>query len=118
MNKFADVSYDERMTNGIRYIPEYTNAALSCEIVDSKDLDNQVLYIANVVEAKILSKGKSCSYACYHAHIKPKKNPAPEQKEGWSCTVCGYFQEGSELPEDYSCTLCSHGKDAFEPAEQ
>jgi len=114
VDKFADVAYNDRMANGIRYVPEYTNAVLSCEVIDVKDVETQVLYIANVVEAKVLSNAKSCTYAYYHAHIKPKKNPAPEQKEGYVCKVCGYFHEGSELPDDFSCPLCHHGKDDFE----
>ena len=114
VDKFADVAYTERMSNGIRYIPEYTNAVLSCEVIDVKDVETQVLYIANVVEAKVLSSAPSCTYAYYHAHIKPKKNPAPERGEGYVCKVCGYFHEGSELPDDFVCPLCKHGKDDFE----
>jgi flavin reductase (DIM6/NTAB) family NADH-FMN oxidoreductase RutF len=114
VDKFAGVSYDDRTLNGIRYIPQFTNAVLSCEVIDVRDLDTQTLYIANVVEAKVLSNGKSCTYAYYHAHIKPKKNPAPEQKEGYLCRVCGYFHEGSELPEDFTCPLCKHGPEEFE----
>ena len=114
VDKFADCTEDARMLNGIRYIPKYTNAVLSCEVIEEFDLDTQTLYIANVVEAKVLSKGKSCTYAYYHAHIKPKKNPAPDQKEGYICKVCGYFHEGSELPEDFVCPLCKHGPEEFE----
>ena len=114
VDKFADLPYDDRMANGIRYIPEYTNAVLSCEIIDVKDLETQVLYIANVVEAKVLSKAPSCTYGYYHAHIKPKKNPAPEEKECWVCKVCGYVYEGADMPDDFTCPLCKHGKADFE----
>ncbi len=114
VDKFADVPYEDRMANGIRYIPTYTNAVLSCEVIDVKDLETQVLYIANVVEAKVLSKAPSCTYGYYHAHIKPKKNPAPEQKECWVCKVCGYVYEGAEMPDDFTCPLCKHGKEDFE----
>lgn len=114
VDKFADVSYSDRTANGIRYIPVYTNAVLSCEVTDVKDMDTQVLFIADVVEAKVLSSAPSCTYGYYHAHIKPKKNPAPEQKEGYVCKVCGYFHEGTEMPDDYTCPLCKHGKDDFE----
>jgi flavin reductase (DIM6/NTAB) family NADH-FMN oxidoreductase RutF len=114
VDKFADLPWDVRMSNGIRYIPEYTNAVLSCEVIDVKDVATQVLYIANVVEAKVLSNAPSCTYGYYHAHIKPKKNPAPEQKECWVCKVCGYVYEGAELPDDFVCPLCKHGKDEFE----
>jgi len=114
VDKFAGVSYDERTSNGIRYIPQYTNAVLSCEVIDCRDLDTQMLYIANVVEAKVLSSAPSCTYGYYHAHIKPKKNPAPEQKECWVCRVCGYVYEGAELPDDFICPLCKHGREEFE----
>ena len=114
VDKFADVGYDVRTANGIRYVPTYTNAVLSCEVIDVKDLETQTLYIANVVEAKVLSDAPSCTYAYYHAHIKPKKNPAPEQKECWVCKVCGYVHEGPEMPDDFTCPLCKHGKEEFE----
>ena len=114
VDKFADLPYEDRMANGIRYIPTYTNAVLSCEVIDVKDLETQVLYIANVVEAKVLSKAPSCTYGYYHAHIKPKKNPAPEQKECWVCKVCGYVYEGADMPDDFTCPLCKHGKEDFE----
>ena len=114
VDKFADVNYDVRMANGIRYIPEYTNAVLSCEVIDTVDVDTQIVFVANVVEAKVLSSAPSCTYAYYHAHIKPKKNPAPERGEGWVCKVCGYFHEGADMPDDYVCPLCKHGKDDFD----
>ena len=114
VDKFADAAWTERTANGIRYIPEYTNAVLSCEVISMEDLDTSVLFTANVVEAKVLSKAPSCTYAYYHAHIKPKKNPAPEQKESWVCRVCGYVYEGADLPDDFVCPLCKHGKEDFE----
>lgn len=113
VDKFADCEHNERTANGVRYIPQYTNAVLSCEVIDVKDVETQMLFIANVVEAKVLSEEKSCTYAYYHAHIKPKKNPAPEQKAGYVCKVCGYFHEG-ELPEGFTCPLCHHGPEDFE----
>ena len=74
--------------------------------------DNQI--VANVVEASVLSNAPSATYSYYHAHIKPKKNPAPEQKECWVCKVCGYVYEGAEMPDDFTCPLCKHGKEDFE----
>ena len=114
VDKFADVSWNERTANGIRYLPEYCNAVLSCEVVETFDLETSMLFVANVVEAKLLSSAPSATYSYYHAHIKPKKNPAPEQKECWICKVCGYVYEGAELPDDFVCPLCKHGKEDFE----
>ncbi len=114
VDKFADVSWNERTANGVRYLPEYTNAVLSCEVIEAIDLGASMLFTANVVEAKVLSNAPSATYSYYHAHIKPKKNPAPEQKECWVCKVCGYVYEGAELPDDFVCPLCKHGKEDFE----
>ena len=113
-DKFAGLESEERTANGVRYLPQYANAVLSCRVTEVKDLGPSVLFIADVVEAKVLSKAPSCTYDYYHAHIKPKKNPAPEQKECWVCKVCGYVYEGAELPDDFVCPLCKHGKDDFE----
>ncbi len=114
VDKFAALETEERTANGLRYVSEHANAVLSCEITEIKDLGASVLFIADVTEAKLLSKEPSCTYDYYHAHIKPKKNPAPEQKECWVCKVCGYVYEGAELPDDFVCPLCKHGKDDFE----
>ncbi len=113
-DKFAALETEARTANGLRYLPEHANAVLSCEVTEVRDLGASVLFIADVVEAKVLSKEPSCTYDFYHAHIKPKKNPAPEQKECWVCKVCGYVYEGAELPDDFVCPLCKHGKDDFE----
>ena len=113
-DKFAGVPYQDRMANGIRYIPVFTNAAFSCEVIETFDLGVSTLFIANVTEAKVLSSDPSATYAYYHAHIKPKKQPVQEQKEGWVCKICGHFYEGKDLPDDYVCPLCKHGKDDFE----
>ena len=114
VDKFADFNDTGLTANGIAYVTKHTNAVLSCEVVEVVDVETQVLYVANVVEAKVLSDERSCTYSYYHAHIKPKKNPAPEQGEGYVCKVCGYFHEGSELPDDFVCPLCKHGKEDFE----
>ena len=83
-------------------------------VIEVMELGPSTLFVANVVEAKVLSSAPSATYSYYHAHIKPKKNPAPEQKECWVCKVCGYVYEGAELPDDFICPLCKHGKDDFE----
>ena len=114
VDKFADWPDDLRTVNGVRYIGKHTNAVLSARVIDSRDCGTQMLYIAEVVEAHVLSDKPSCTYSYYHAHIKPKKSPAPPAVEGWICKVCGYFHEGAELPADFVCPLCKHGPEDFE----
>ena len=114
VDKFADWPDDLRTVNGVRYIGKHTNAVLSARVIDSRDCGTQMLYIAEVVEAHVLSDKPSCTYSYYHAHIKPKKAPAPPAVEGWICKVCGSFHEGAELPADFVCPLCKHGPEDFE----
>ena len=113
-DKFAKAEYNTRSSNGVRYIPVYTNAYFSCEVLYKIDLGASTLFVGKVIEADKLSDQPSCSYGYYHAHIKPKKKAEPEQKEGWRCKVCGYFYEGKELPADFVCPLCKHGPEDFE----
>ncbi|MBR5048363.1 MAG: flavin reductase, partial [Erysipelotrichaceae bacterium] len=113
-DKFEGLEYDDRSANGVRYIPEYTNAIFSCEVIHSVDLGASTLFVGKVIEAVRLSDKPSCTYGYYHAHIKPKKKTEPEQKEGWRCKVCGYFYEGKDLPADFICPLCNHGAEEFE----
>ena len=114
VDKFADWPDELRTQNGVRYIGQHVNAVLSARVIDSRDCGTQMLYIAEVVEAHVLSDVPSCTYSYYHAHIKPKKQPAAPAVEGWVCKVCGYFHEGAELPADFVCPLCKHGPEDFE----
>lgn len=72
VDKFKDCTEDARMANGIRYIPKYTNAVFSAKVVSSQDLGSHVLFIGEVTESRVLGDAPSCTYAHYHAAIKPK----------------------------------------------
>ena len=115
-DKFADVGYQDRTANGLRYLPENANAVISGKVVESYDWGTHTLFVAEVTEAKVLSDDRSVTYQYYFDHIKPKPAPAVEgeKKTGWVCKICGYVYEGEELPEDYVCPLCKHGPEDFE----
>lgn len=117
VNKFAGVKYYDRSENGLRYIPENTNAFISAKVIDSIEYETHTLFIADVTEAQVLSDVPSVTYAYYFDHIKPKPKPQPAsaKKKGWVCKICGYVYEGEELPPDFICPLCKHGADDFEP---
>lgn len=113
-DKFEKVSYNERTANGLRYVPEYTNAVISGKVVSAADYGTHTLFVAEVTEAKVLSGDPSVTYQYYFDHIKPKPAPSAEKKTGWVCKICGYVYEGEELPADYVCPLCKHGPEDFE----
>ena len=110
-DKFAgsDEPFSE---NGLRYLPEVSNALISGKVEQVIDCGTHLLLIASVTQAENLSKEPSMTYSYYFANVKPK--PQPKEKHGWRCRICGYEYEGDELPPDYVCPLCKHGADDFE----
>lgn len=115
VDKFADCEVQARAQNGLMYLPKYTNAFFSAQVIEVKDYGTHTLFIADVTQAQVLSEEKSVTYAYYFEHIKPKPAPADEQKKGFVCKICGYVYEGEELPADFICPLCKHGAEDFEP---
>lgn len=102
--------------NGLYYLPEYANAVLSAKVVDAYDYGTHTLFVAEVTEAKTLSKDKSVTYEYYQSNIKPKPQPKKEETgEKWVCKVCGYVHEGP-LPDDFVCPWCKHPASDFERA--
>ena len=120
VNKFADCNSDTRTSNGIRYIPKYTNCVISGKVKDTYDYDTHSLFVADITESIVLSNEPSVTYQYYFDNIKPKPQPKPqepaqEKKKGFICKICGYVYEGDTLPDDYICPLCKHGAIDFEP---
>ena len=72
VDKFKDCAEDVRAANGIKYIPKYTNAFFSAKVVSSTDLGSHTLFVGEVTESQVLGNAPSCTYAYYHAAIKPK----------------------------------------------
>ena len=113
VDKFEGYPFTERAGNGLIYVTEHTNAFLSCTVKSGTDLGSHTQFIAELTEAKTLSKVPSVTYDYYHKNIKPA--PEPVKKKGFVCTVCGYVYEGDELPEDFVCPLCKHPASDFVP---
>jgi len=114
VDKFADCEVELRSENGLLYLPKFINALISGKVVNTVDCGTHTLFIAEVTEAKNLSKEPSATYSYYFAHIKPK--PAPKKAaKGYVCKICGYVHEGEELPPDFVCPICKHGASDFEP---
>lgn len=112
-DKFAEGGAEARTANGLRYVPEYSNAVISGRVVETHEYDTHTLFVAEVTEAAVLSNVPSVTYQYYFDHIKPQPQPTTE-KRGYVCKICGFVYEGEELPEDYICPLCKHGADDFE----
>lgn len=112
-DKFAEGGKEVRTVNGLRYVPEYSNAVISGKVINEVEFDTHTMFIAEVTEAAVLSSVPSVTYQYYFDHIKPQPQPTTE-KSGYVCKICGYIYEGDELPEDFICPLCKHGAEDFE----
>ena len=115
VNKFETYANAARANNGIYYITESTNAYIAGEISAKVDLGTHTLFVAKVMEEKVLSAAKSLTYEQYHENIKPKNSS--DVKHGWVCKICGYVYEGEEIPADFICPWCKHGVADFEKIE-
>ncbi len=115
VNKFANCEAEHRAVNGVLYIPKYTNAFLACKVNNSIDFKTHTMFIADVLDAQVLSDKPSVTYDYYQNHIKPKPQPQKPSngKRRWECKLCGYIYEGDFLPDDIECPLCKHGKEEF-----
>ena len=103
-----------RSANGLCFLTGGSACALISGVVEqSVEIDTHRLFVARVTELRVLSEDEPATYAFYHQTVKPA--PAPSEKKGWRCKVCGYLYEGEALPAGYVCPLCGHGATDFEP---
>jgi flavin reductase (DIM6/NTAB) family NADH-FMN oxidoreductase RutF len=114
-NKFENYTNAERAENGIYYINKYSNAYITGEVFSKMDLGTHTLFLADVINEKVLNETPSLTYENYHNNIKPKTNA--NTKIGWVCKVCGYVYEGENIPDDFICPWCKHGVSDFEKIE-
>ncbi len=116
-DKFADFTDTLKTANGTLAVTRGSNAYISGEVVDTDDLGSHTLFIARVIESKVLNEDNSATYAYYHANIKPKPQQVNKNGTVWRCKICGYEYAGEELPEDFICPLCKHPASDFEKIE-
>lgn len=112
VNKFEGMEVN-RTASGLAYIKDVSNAVLEGRVIGKHDYDTHTIFVAEVVEAKILNEEPSMTYQYYFDNVKPKPIGTEVKKRGYVCEICGYVYEGDELPKDFICPLCKHGVDAF-----
>ena len=111
-DKFTNFVDVKRSPNGIYYITKNTNAYFSAYVQQEIDLGTHIMFIAQLVEAEVLSEKPTVTYDFYQKNIKPA--PQKTEKKGWRCKICGYIYEGEVLPSDFICPICKHGAIDFE----
>lgn len=116
VDKFANLTTPVDC-HGVPYLGWSTCAVISGKVVSQQDLGSHTLFIAEVVDAKVLNDKAPLTYADYQSRVKPKPEKKKEDRKivGWRCKICNYVYEGSELPADFTCPLCGHDASDFEP---
>lgn len=112
IDKFANFYDTKRSNNGVLYITKDTNAYFSAWVKQEIDLGTHIMFIAQLVDAEVLSDKPTVTYDFYQKNIKPK--PQTTASKGWRCKICGYIYEGENLPSDFICPICKHGAVDFE----
>ena len=115
-DKFADCNYSYRTENGLLALNKFSNTTISAKVIDKKEFESNIMFIAEVENAEIISSVPSVTYEYYQKNIKPVERPK-DKKVGFVCKICGYIYEGWELPPDFICPLCKHGVEDFEPLQ-
>lgn len=105
--------------SGLVRLDKYSNAYIECNVKETLEAGDHVLFIVEAVESRILNNSTSLTYAYYFENIKPKSlpNPKQEKKIAWVCRICGYTYVGETLPKDFVCPLCKHPASDFDKVE-
>lgn len=108
VNKYEGLDF-EKDNHGTLYLTKNTAAMFECEVINKIDLNTHTLFIAKVLDCKVLSNEKIMTYEYYQTVKKgltPPKAPSyKEEAKGYVCPICGYVHD--EKPEpDFICPIC------------
>ena len=111
----------EKDSNDIPYISENMSSLIECEVVKTIELDTHTIFLAQVINTKVLSDEEVMTYDYYHKvknGVTPPKAPTYEaSKKGYRCKICGYAYEQENLPENFVCPICGAPASVFEKIE-
>jgi flavin reductase (DIM6/NTAB) family NADH-FMN oxidoreductase RutF/rubredoxin len=142
IDKFEGINYKIGNTN-TPIITDYSVATIEAKVINRIDVKTHTIFIAEIVDAEILSDEKPMTYEYYHkikGGFSPKTAPTyykqmdkSEKKEvkkmeKYRCDVCGYIYDPekgdpdngvpagtsfNDIPDDWVCPVCGAGKDSF-----
>ena len=118
-DKFAGLTC-QTDENGVKYITGPVAARFACKVIDCMDAGTHYIFLADVVEAKVLSSDEVLTYSYYHQVKKGLTPPKAssyqkaEEVKGWRCTICGYVHKSETLPPDFVCPICKRSAEYFE----
>lgn len=119
VDKFEGIATIKDIHN-VKQITEGIAASFSCKVVNMMDVGTHIMFVAEVVDCKVLSEKPILTYADYHNKkngVTPANAPsfvAETDKMGYRCSVCGFILEADVLPEGYICPICKQPANVFE----
>ncbi len=132
------LTYADYIISDINNIPVVTSnalATLECRLVNTIDVGTHLIFIGEVVKAKLISDAEPMTYD-YYRNVKkglaPKNAPTYVDKsaiieqtpnsEIYKCAICGYehdvnhekpFVKWDDVPETFQCPICGAYKEDF-----
>jgi len=107
VNKYEGLDTNKDSKESL-YLTKNTSALFECEVKEEIDLNTHTLFIAEVLDSKVLSSDKVMTYEYYQTVKKgltPPKAPSYKETKGYVCPICGYVHD--EKPEpDFICPIC------------
>lgn len=111
VDKFESIAYEE--ISALPVVTDKMVGYLICDVINVIDCETHDIFIARVIETKVLNDLEPMTYKYYHEVRKgtsPKNAPTfiDEAKEdSYRCPICGYIHDNAkeevkfeDLPED------------------
>lgn len=142
IDKFEGINYKLGKTN-TPLVTDYSIATIEAKVIKKIDVKTHTIFIAEIIDAEILSNEKPMTYEYYHkikGGFSPKTAPTynkeidkQEKKEEkkmdkYRCDICGYIYDPekgdpdngvpagtsfNDLPDNWVCPICGAGKESF-----
>lgn len=93
-------------------------ASYACRVTGAIDVGTHTIFLADLVDAHILSDIPPLTYAAYRekkSGKKPQATSSPARQ--WQCSICHWVYDGDipfeDLPDDWTCPVCGRPKSVF-----
>ena len=142
IDKFEGINYRVGETKA-PVVMDNAAAYLEARVIQEIDVGTHTIFIAEVVDAEVISEKTCLTYEHYHLIKRgttPKTAPSYIEKEKeakpklakYECTVCGYVYDPElgdpdggiapgtpfeDIPDDWVCPVCGAAKSDFQKVE-
>ena len=103
IDKFSNFYDTKRSNNGVLYITKNTNAYMSAWVKQEIDLGTHIMFIAQLVEAEVLSEMPTVTYDFYQKNIKqaPQKTDKKANKSAHSKRMSTFYIANSKPKKSF-----------------